>query len=114
MSDNPQQDDKLFDLLAQEGDEAKETRAPSRLKSRVYSALVRRQEESGPLRSLSDTQTQGYGLCVFEVLWQRAIPAEAAQCFNCCWLCHARLLGEHLEGAPIYWGNCPYVAFVKK
>ncbi|MGH7746470.1 MAG: hypothetical protein ACREQ5_17175 [Candidatus Dormibacteria bacterium] len=114
MSDNPQQDGRLFDLLAQEQNETEEVRAPSRMKSRLYSALIRRQEESGPLRSLGETQAQGYGLCVFEDLWQRATSGEAAQCFNCCKLCHARVLAEHLEGAPIYWGNCPYVTFVKK
>lgn len=113
MSDKPQQDDRLFDLLAQE-DEAQELRAPSRLKSRVYSALVRRQEESGPLLSLHETHAQGHGLCVFENLWRHTVSGEAALCFNCCKLCHARVLAEHLEGAPIYWGNCPYVALVKK
>jgi len=114
MSDDLQRDDRLFDLVAREADAAEETRAPSRLKSGLYSALVRRQEESGPLRSLGETRSEGYGLCVFEDLWQRAIPGETAQCFHCCKICHARVLAEHLESAPIYWGNCPYVAFGKK
>jgi hypothetical protein len=113
MSDYRQQDDELFKLLAEQSDEAQEERAPARLKSRIYSALMRREEESGPLRALGETRAQGYGLCVFEDLWQRATTGEAAQCFNCCNLCHARVLAEHLERAPIYWGNCPYVGFNK-
>jgi len=114
MSDTSQHDDRAFELLAQGADQAEAERAPSRLKARLYSALVRRQEASGRLRSLAETKTCGYGLCVFEDLWQRATSGEAAQRFNCCSLCHARVLAEHLERAPIYWTHCPYVAFGKK
>lgn len=114
MSDNLHPDDRLFELLGEEPDDMRGERAPSRLKARVYSALTRRQEESGPLRSLAETKSAGYGLCVFEELWQRATTGEAAQCFNCCSLCHARVLAEHMEKAPIYWGRCPYVALGKK
>jgi hypothetical protein len=114
MSDNLQQDDRFFELLAEQGGELEAQRAPSRLKSRIYSALLRRQEESGRLRNLGETRTHAYGLCVFEDLWQRATSgSEAAQCFNCCSVCHARALAEHLERAPIYWWNCPYAAFRK-
>jgi len=114
MSDKPQHEDRLLEFLVREPEDAAEERAPSRLKARLYSALVRRQEESGSLRSLGTTRAEGYGLCVFEDLWQRVTSGEAAQCFNCCKLCHARVLAEHFEGAPIYWANCPYVAFNKK
>jgi hypothetical protein len=114
MSENPQHDDKLFELMALEPEDPEEARAPSRLKSRLYSALVRKQEQSGPLRSLGETRTEEYGLCVFEDLWQRAASGDAAQRFNCCSLCHARVLAERWEKAPIYWENCPYVAFGKK
>jgi len=113
MSDNRRQDDDLFERLAEQLDQDEGDRAPSRLKSRIYSALMRRQEESGPLRALGETRTQGYGLCFFEDLWQRATSGEAAQRLNCCNLCHARVLAEHVERPPIYWGNCPYVAFHK-
>jgi hypothetical protein len=113
MSDNRQQDDRLFELLAKHSEEAQEERAPSRLKSRIYSALVRREQESGPLRALGETRANGYGLCVFEDLWRRAASGDEAQRFNCCNLCHARVLAEHLERAPIYWGNCPYAVFNK-
>lgn len=114
MSDKQQPVDRLFELLADEQNEAGNERAPSRLKARLYSALVRRQEESGPLRRLNESRSSGFGLCVFEEAWQRAAHADAAQCFNCCRLCHARILAEHFENAPIYWGRCPYVALGKK
>jgi hypothetical protein len=117
MSDDFQPDDGLFVLLGRQSDkppsDVEGTRAPSRLKARIYSALLRRQEESGPLRSLGDTRAQGFGLCVFEDLWQRGTWGEAAQCLNCCKLCHARALAEHFERAPIYWVDCPYVGFGK-
>jgi hypothetical protein len=113
MNDSLQQDDSRFELLAEGPGEAEDERAPSPLKSRLYSALVRRQEESGPLRSLGETRAQGNALCIFEDLWQRATSGEAAQCFNCCSLCHARVLAERVERAPIYWSHCPYVAFGK-
>jgi hypothetical protein len=113
MSDNQQKDDRLFELLAEQSDGAQEERAPARLKSRIYSALMRREEESGPLRVLGETRAHGYGLCIFEELWQRATSGGTAEHLNCCNLCHARVLAEHLEGAPVYWGNCPYVAFNK-
>ena len=114
MSDKQQPVDRWFELLAEEQDEAGDVRAPSRLKAELYSALVRRQEESGPLRRLDESRSRGYGLCVFEEAWQRAAQSDAAQCFNCCRLCHARILAEHFENAPIYWGRCPYVALGKK
>jgi hypothetical protein len=114
MSDKQQPVDRLFELLAEERDEAGSEQAPSRLKARLYSALVRRQEESGPLRRLDESRSSGYGLCIFEEAWQRAAHADAVQCFNCCRLCHARILAEHFENAPIYWGRCPYVALGKK
>ena len=114
MSDNLQNDDRLFELLARQPDEAESQRAPSRLKAKLYTSLVQKQQESGRLRTLTETRADGRGLCVFEELWSRAVSAEAAQSFNCCSLCHARVLAEHWEAAPIYWGNCPYAAFCRK
>lgn len=111
MSDKPDNQDEFFAHLARLGDAAGEERAPARLKSRLYSALMRKQEESGPLRGLGETRAHGYGLCVFESGWQRAISADAAQRFNCCKVCRVRVLAEHIEKAPIRWRNCPYVAF---
>jgi len=116
MSDKYQSESesRWFELLAQEREDAEQDRAPSSLKARLYSALVRKQEASGPLRGLAETRTQGYSLCIFEDLWEHLTSAEPAQCFNCCSVCHARVLAERLERPPIYWAHCPYVAFGKK
>ncbi|MGO8791262.1 MAG: hypothetical protein ACLQVL_28290 [Terriglobia bacterium] len=114
MSDKPLQDDELFLRLADETETAADVgRAPSRLKSKTYSALIRRQEQSGPLLNIVDTRRAGHGLCVFESLWSHMPLGTSAKCFNCCSICHARVLGENVEPPPIYWGHCPYVAFKK-
>ncbi len=86
-------------------------RASSRLKSRLYSRLVQEQAASGPLLSLSETHASGRGLCAFEELVRIAPIGEAAKRKNCCRVCHARVLGERIEGAPIFWPHCPYVLF---
>jgi len=98
-------------LLSQKGKPSPETKAPSRLRARIYSALIREQQVSGPLQSLSDTQAGGHGLCVFEKLVQITPAPEHAKAVFFCWACHARILGEKIEGAPIYWPNCPYARF---
>jgi hypothetical protein len=84
--------------------------APSRLKSRIYSALVREAQAQGPLCTLTESQAAGRGLCVFEGLVS-ILPATGVQQKNPCAVCHARVLAEHFENAPIYWPNCPYVRF---
>ena len=115
MSDKPIQDDDLFRQLAQDSETRDQAeRCPSRLKARIYSALVRRQQQSAPLLDLTETRHAGHGLCVFEFLWERLPLTTTAKSFNCCSICHARVLGEQVEQAPIYWGNCPYVAFKKR
>jgi hypothetical protein len=114
MNDKPLQDDELFSRLAQQTETAPSVeRAPSRLKSKTYSALIRKQEQSGPLLNIVETARSGHRLCVFEGLWSHMPLGTSAKRFNCCSICHARLLGENVEPAPIYWGNCPYVAFKK-
>ena len=85
--------------------------ASSRLKSRIYSKLVANQAESRPLRSLTDVKADGRRLCVFEELVQISPLPEPVKSKNPCRVCHARILGEYVESAPIYWPNCPYVAF---
>ena len=90
------------------------TRATGRLKAKIYSALILRQEATGPLLSLIETREAGFGLCVFESLWEKLPVGHTAKCFNCCSICHARILGERVERAPIYWHECPYVTFGKK
>ena len=87
--------------------------APSRLKARLYTALVREQKTTGPLASLDMTVAAGHGICVFEKLVQITPLGETAKTPFFCGVCHARILGEHLENPPIFWPNCPYVAFKK-
>ena len=84
-------------------------RAPARLKSRIYSRFVLEQAASGPLLSLQDSKANGAGLCIFEELVRIAPVSEATKRKNCCRVCHARVLAEQVEHAPIYWPNCPYV-----
>jgi hypothetical protein len=99
------------DLLEQiAGQHVPEERASSLLKSRLYSALVECQAAAGPLRSLSQPCATG-GLCVFEKLVAIAPVGDAMKSRNPCRVCHARVLGENVEHAPIYWPNCPYVRF---
>jgi len=104
-------EDRFFEELAEIDPEAFSGPAPARLKASIYSALIRRQAESGPLASLSGTKASGRGLCVFEQLVEISPVSEAAKCFNCCSICHARILAERIENAPIYWTHCPYVRF---
>ena len=87
---------------------------PSRLKSRVYSALIWAQQETGPLQTLTESEAAGRGLCVFEKLVQIAPIGERAKTPFFCWTCHARILAEHMQSAPIYWSNCPYAAFQER
>jgi len=104
-------DEELFRAVCNSAETASEERAPSRVKARVYSAIIREQQETGPLQSLSETRASGHGLCVFESLVQIAPIGEKAKSPFFCWTCHARLLAEHVEDAPIFWMNCPYVTF---
>jgi len=104
-------DEWLDEVTSEQTTAASRRRAPSRLKSRIYSELIRRQQSRAPLEILPATHASGRGLCVFENLVRISPVGEKAKQFNCCSVCHARVLGERVENAPIYWGNCPYVAF---
>lgn len=86
-------------------------RAPAKFKSRLYSRLIQEQADSGPLRSLSETRASGTALCVFEELVRIGPVSDGVKTRNCCRACHARVLAEHMERAPIYWPHCPYVQF---
>jgi hypothetical protein len=86
-------------------------RTPSRLESRIYSALIERQQNDGPLLSLSEVKARGRRLCVFEELVQIAPVGEAAKQPNFCGICHARILAENVKNAPVYWPGCPYAQF---
>jgi len=85
--------------------------APARLKSRIYSALVQHLAESGPLRPLSATEADGHRLCVFEELLTKLPVPSAVETTNPCRVCHARVMGERLKRAPIFWPGCPYSDF---
>lgn len=108
-------EERFFTMLAETTDAAPETteRAPSRLKSQLYSAVVTAQAASGPLRSLRDTKAAGSPLCVFENVVQ-VVPNERITSMNPCRICHARLLAEQFESPPIYWPHCPYVHFQRR
>jgi hypothetical protein len=103
---------RIDELIALAGSaEQGPARAPSTLKSRIYSRLIQDQAAHGPLLSLTDTKASGQHLCVFEELVRIAPVGEAAKRKNYCRVCHARVAGERVEHAPIYWQNCPYVQF---
>ena len=84
--------------------------ASSRLKSRVYSRLIQLEQEQGPLRVLAESRSAGQQLCVFEAMLA-ALPGDQLQARNPCAVCHARVLGERVEHAPIFWPGCPYTTF---
>jgi hypothetical protein len=108
-------EERFFTMLAEttSAASAPPDRAPARLKSRVYSAIVARLAASGPLRTLPDTQAAGRDLCIFENLLC-VIPDERLTSMNPCRVCHARVLAERFESPPIHWPHCPYVEFQRK
>jgi hypothetical protein len=114
MPDRPR-DEEIFEKLAKAAENAprRGTRAPARLKSRIYSALMQRAAAESELRSLPETKAAGRGLCVFEELMRVAPLGEKLKKVNICRVCHARVLAEALENPPIYWAKCPYAEFKK-
>ena len=100
----------LFSQLKETSEEAAD-RAPSSLKARLYSALVRKQQENGRLASLDATVASGREICVFEKLVQIAPVGEKAKSPFFCEVCHARVLAEKFDSPPIFWPHCPYVEF---
>ena len=107
-------DDLFFERLARLPVDARPEAASSRLKSRIYSALMRRASQEGPLRRLSDVKHAGNGLCIFEQTVQLFHAGRTVDSLNYCRVCHARILAESLERAPIAWPHCPYAEFQKK
>ena len=106
-------DDEFMETIADSVELRESERMPSRLKAKLYSALVRQQAKSGPLMGLAETQARGRQLCVFEQFVRIAPVGEKAKSLNICRGCHARVLGENMEAPPIYWSGCPYVDFKK-
>jgi hypothetical protein len=108
-------EERLFSQLADQTGlaSAPAPAAPSRLKARIYSALMLRESASKRLRSIPETKAEGRKLCVFEELVRIAPVSAQMKSLNICRICHARVLGESMEKPPIYWANCPYVQFKK-
>jgi hypothetical protein len=104
-------DDLWFAQLADVTGELAPEGAPAKLKSRVYSALVARMAESGSLLDLADSKRSGATLCVFETTLTVLPAGTGVGSMNPCRICHARLLGERMEHAPIFWPGCPYSEF---
>ncbi|HLG58308.1 MAG TPA: hypothetical protein VI485_23385 [Vicinamibacterales bacterium] len=106
-------DDRWLEQLADMTDFATGTpeRAPARLKARIHSALVNQQSKTGPLLSLAATKAAGSGLCVFEQAIASLPVGERIGSMNPCSVCHARVLAERLDHAPIFWPHCPYAGF---
>jgi hypothetical protein len=103
--------DLWFEQLVEATDALASERAPASLTSRVYSALVAHMAESGPLLDLVDSKESGARLCVFETALIVLPLGTAVGSMNPCRVCHARLLGERMEHAPIFWPGCPYSEF---
>jgi hypothetical protein len=106
-------DDRWLEQLAEQAalDTADPAPAPARLKARIYSALVKQLAETGPLLSLAATKAAGGGLCVFEEAIALLPVGEQIGSMNPCRVCHARVLAEHVDHAPIFWPHCRYAEF---
>ena len=107
-------DERSFERLAAMTEIARREatdRAPAKLKSRIYSAMINTLASDGPLLSLSATKSAGGRLCLFEQAVALAPVGERVKQKNPCRVCHARVLGERMEQAPIFWPACPYSDF---
>lgn len=106
-------DERWFERLAAAAthDRPHAPKAPARLKSRIYSALVREMSAAGGLCSLTASKADGRRLCIFEEFVAAMPIGEERKAANLCRVCHARVLGERLEHAPIFWPGCPYSTF---
>jgi hypothetical protein len=103
-------DDLWFERLANATGPVPEERTPAIVKSRIYSAIVATMADTGPLLDLRSTKEAGGHLCVFEDALA-VLPLGAALSINPCRFCHARVLGERMHAAPIFWPGCPYSEF---
>jgi hypothetical protein len=97
-------------VSAVDGDTTDEP-APARLKSTIYSRLLSQMATSGALLELSESKRHGGHLCVFETALTLLPTVTDVQSMNPCRVCHARVLGERLTRAPIFWPGCPYSEF---
>jgi hypothetical protein len=67
--------------------------------------------DTGPLLELRATKQAGGQLCVFEHAVAILPVGADLRAMNPCRICHARVLGERMTHAPIFWPGCPYSAF---
>jgi hypothetical protein len=104
-------DDLWFEQLAEAAGQLTAQRAPAKLKSRTYSAMVAQMAESGPLLDLTETRSSGGQLCIFETTLTLLPRGTNVSSMNPCRICHARILGERMDQAPIFWPGCPYAEF---
>jgi hypothetical protein len=104
-------DDLWFERLVEATGSVTEEPTPARVKSKVYSALVARMAETSPLLDLRETKNAGGHLCVFEHAVAILPLGMDLQAKNPCRICHARVLGERMDHAPIFWPGCPYSEF---
>lgn len=104
-------DDLWFARIADASDAGTTEQAPARLTSRVYSAVVMRMADTGPLLDLKQSKSAGERLCVFEQSVAMLPVGTAVRSKNPCRICHARVLGERMARAPIFWPGCPYSEF---
>jgi hypothetical protein len=100
-----------FERLAAASAPPPEEPAPARLKSKIYSALVARMSAAGVLLDLQASKEAGATLCVFEHVLTLVPAGTNVPSMNPCRVCHARVLGERMEHAPIFWPGCPYSEF---
>ena len=103
--------EQFFEQLAALDASRRAPRAPARLKARIYSSLMQRLSAAGTLLSLSETKASGGGLCVFEAGVAALPVGERLKSANLCRVCHARVLAERLDLAPVFWPHCPYSEF---
>lgn len=104
-------DDLWFERLADASRDAMTEPVPPSLKSRVYSALVANMAAVEPLLGLKETKQAGGHLCVFEHLVAVLPVGPRMHARNPCRICHARVMGERMDHAPIFWPGCPYSEF---
>ena len=104
-------DDLWFERLAEATGDLPQEHAPARLKSKIYSALLTQLAGSGSLLDLQETKEAGGHLCVFEQALTLAPVGAPVRSMNPCRICHARVLGERMNHAPIFWPGCPYSDF---
>lgn len=105
------EDDRWFERLAESTGHPTQEPAPANLKSKVYSAVVAKMAAVGALLDLRETKQAGGHLCVFEHAVAILPVGTRIRSMNPCQICHARVLGERMQHAPIFWPGCPYSEF---